>query len=237
MRLNARANDTASCATPCSPPRRLLLACVVLALVWTACTHPSQPPSTEVELAKETVQRCQVTPLLDEEPAIASYWPAGTFASRPDDIIRRWYSAELCAMGEAPLVAPRGRDAVRLRFLWLRSFHPSISVRVESNGRHAQLVAVELAKPNERESPGRVARRERRDLEPGEWAAIDRAIEQSGLWQMRSEPHECCDGARWVFEIVEEDRRRVVDRWSGDDLEGLGRLLLRLSGLEPREIY
>ncbi len=194
-------------------------------------------PPADVELTAAQIERCQVTPLLEDQPAIPSYWPAGTFASHPDDIIRRWYSAELCAMGEAPLVPPRGRDDVRLRFLWLRSFHPSISIRIEYDGWRARLVAVELAKPDERESPGVIARRESRDLEDDEWAAIERAIEGSGLWEVGSEPHECCDGARWVFEIVEEDRRHLADRWSGDQLEGLGRLMLKLSGLEPREIY
>jgi len=85
----------------------------------------------------EQVRACQTNALLEDPPPVASYWEPGTFADDPDELIRNWYSAELCAMGEGPLELPAEAGALRFRFLWIRSFDPPVAIRIEYDGQKA----------------------------------------------------------------------------------------------------
>jgi hypothetical protein len=171
-----------------------------------------------------------------DRPEVASYWSPGTFDEAIDDFVRSWYSAQLCAMGETPLARPPP-GGMRVRFLWLRSFHPGIVVRVEHTPSHTQLVAIEL-KGAGGYAPGLVSRREQRSLAPEEWAALQVKIADAGFWGMSTSARSFGkDGAEWVIEVAEHNRYHVVDRWSGGPLEPLGRYLLALSRLDPDPIY
>jgi len=215
-------------------PNLLLILAALFAL---ACAAASISPPTRISLQPEQVERCQSTLLLDEPPAIASYWDAQTFRDDPGQIVANWYSPVLCAMGEAPLALPDEIDSLRFRFLWIRSFDPPISVRIEKDGPRVVLYATQLESPREDYAPGSVTRRESRELSPREWENFSRTLSQSDLWNARSAPHTCCDGAQWVFEVAEADRYHVVDLLSGGDLRPLGEAALSLSGLEPTDIY
>jgi len=139
-------------------------------------------------------------------------------------------------MGEAPL-SPPGNGETRLRFLWLRSFDPGISIRVEHSAEATTLYAVELSGAGGY-APGQIAQATQHTLTPAQWREIERLLARVWFWQRRSVVEESgLDGARWVIEVSEPSRYHVVDRWSGNPLEPVGRHLLRLSGLDPNPIY
>jgi hypothetical protein len=200
------------------------------------CSSPSTPaPPTGAAPSAAEVTACATAETTDR-PAFASYWSPGTFDDPTDEFVRHWYSAQLCAMGEAPLAAPSQRGT-RVRFLWLRSFHPGIAVRIEHGAQGTKLTAIELDGAGGY-APGAVARRVDRPLSPGEWAALRQALAESGFWNLQtSERILGLDGAEWIVEVAEHDRYHVVDRWSGGAVEPIGRLLLELSRLEPDPIY
>jgi hypothetical protein len=140
-------------------------------------------------------------------------------------------------MGEGPLIAPPAGHA-RLRFLWLRSFHPGIAVRIERGPAETRLVAVALSGAGGY-APGNVARREERALSADEWASVDALVGEAEFWRLTTNDRESAglDGAEWIVEIAEPDRYHVVDRWDAGELDAIGRHLLALSGLEPEPIY
>jgi hypothetical protein len=166
---------------------------------------------------------------------IESYWATGTFGEM-DGFKRIWYSAHLCAMGEPTLVPNDG--AVRVRFLWLRSFHPSIAVRIECSSSSTIVLSTQLSGKGGYE-PGGVDRHTERTLSEYEWSSLQRAINEGGFWSLPSEETNVTghDGAQWVLEVADHDRYHVVDRWSGGELEEMGRHILRLSHLDPEPIY
>jgi hypothetical protein len=171
-----------------------------------------------------------------DRPVIPAYWAPGTFSERNDDFVRSWYSTQLCAMGEVPLVKPSdGR--IHIRFLWLRTFHPGIAVRVENDGNDTHLVAIELGGAGGY-APGAVGRRTERSLSSAEWVSLQEEIADSKFWR-RSTSKEILglDGAEWIVEIAEHNRYHVITRWNGGTIEQLGRHLLTLSQLEPDPIY
>jgi hypothetical protein len=171
-----------------------------------------------------------------DRPVVLAYWAPGTFSERNDDFVRSWYSTQLCAMGEVPLVKPSdGR--IHIRFLWLRTFHPGIAVRVENDGNDTHLVAIELDGAGGY-APGAVGRRTERSLSSAEWVSLQEEIADSKFWR-RSTSKEILglDGAEWIVEIAEHNRYHVITRWNGGTIEQLGRHLLTLSQLEPDPIY
>src|SRR3989441_4894829 len=74
------------------------------------------------------------------------YFPIGLLEprdSRGDAFRRRWYSSHLRAMGESSISC--GADSMETyRFLWLRTFHRPVSVRIAKRGDGAKLTVVEL---------------------------------------------------------------------------------------------
>ena len=213
-------------------PLFALLGCLACQSTPLAVSVPS-----EVTLSDAQIELCQKTPLFEGDPPIQSYWGPGTFPDQPEEFTGNWYSAELCAMGEAPMARPSGPSSLRFRFLWIRSFDPAISVRIDHDGQRTKLVAVQLESPREDYQPGAVTRRESRELSPQEWQAFSEAITQSRVWEAESDSHTCCDGAQWIFEIADPNRNHIVDKLSGADLRALGEAALALSGLEPENIY
>lgn len=213
----------------------------------------SLPPEGHEAPPPEQMAACAAAGNRDSV-ATPEYWRPGTFALHDmpkdwpeaskteaavaggDAALRRWYSTQLCAMGEAPLSAPpAGR--VRLRFLWLRTFGPGISVRVEHSRGGTRLVAIELDGAGGY-APGKVADHVERVLTPGEWQGLEAVVRRSNFWRMPSEKADLgVEGSQWIVEISEPERYHVVDRWSGGAVTEIGLQVLNLSGLEYEPVY
>jgi hypothetical protein len=179
-----------------------------------------------------------------DRPVVQSYWAPGTFevepffgqTPRPDDFRRNWYSTQLCAMGE-PRLSPLAEGGTRIRFIWLRAFHPGISVRVEHDQYGARLTAVELSGAGGY-AAGTVARQVDKSLSADEWATLEASIDQVDFWGLAtSQESNGLDGSQWIIEIVTQGRYYVVDRWGGGALAEPGRYMIELSDLDPENIY
>ena len=200
-------------------------------LRWTRGGRAPAPPVLAVPTPEE-MAACSA----DEFPAKPpKYWRLGTFGDSPYSA-GEWPSVALCAMGETSLTKPaKGRSRVRL--LWLRSFDPAIAVRVEHASTGTRLFAMEL--DGQGGTPGgALAERLERELSPEEWSELQTRLSEAGFWNLPTMgPAPGCDGATWIVEVAEHHRYHVVERWIGQDIEGLGRYLLELSNLEPDPIY
>lgn len=169
------------------------------------------------------------------------YFPAGALNIEgapgvSDDFVRRWYSAHLLAMNEPSLSCGAPSSDEAYRFLWLRSFHQPIAVRVSRAGRSYELVATALSGAGGYE-PGRVVQRVRRELTEDEWRRVTHALQRISFWQMSANPPTeeiGVDGAQWIIE-GRSASYHVVDRWSGDDgVAAVGDLFLDLSDIRVR---
>ena len=136
-------------------------------------------------------------------------------------------------MGEPPLSPPAPNNR-RIRFLWHRSFHPAISVRIERAAGAASLIATETSDP----IGGAVTRQVEIRLSVEQMDSIDSAVASLGYWSLPvTESPEGMDGATWILEVSDADRYHFVTRWNGGELESIGRELLALSELDPSPIY
>jgi hypothetical protein len=149
-------------------------------------------------------------------PEPIDYFPAGTFsASDPkmDDVLRERFAKHLTAMQEPSLVhAPNS-----VRFLYLRTFHYPIAVRIDGRKDGAILAAVEVSGAGGSE-PGGVRRRTGRELTADEWAQLQAQIGALNAWESSSViPPRSPDGAEWILEASLGGRYHVIERHSPSD--------------------
>jgi len=99
------------------------------------------------------------------------FFPVGIFNGRPeiDALIREWFSKHLTAMAEPPLPHLAATGLEVYRFLYLRSFHHPVVVRVQETAEGHVLVVKELDGLGGYE-PGKLIVDRQRRLDSAEWA-------------------------------------------------------------------
>jgi hypothetical protein len=174
------------------------------------------------------------------------YFPVGAFNPHEDE--RNWtakfYSSTLAAMQEPPIFPARDEKLEAYRFLWLRSFHPPVSVRVWRNHEQAwmsvkQLSAGGVPVNGEVIFTGGLTVNDTRPMTEEEWGHFQELLMKSEFWTMPSEDgtERVLDGAGWLLEGVNANRYHVVNRQSpkqGDYREACV-YLLRISGVKIDE--
>ena len=160
-----------------------------------------------------------------------------------DRYIVEWYSEALKAMGEDKLISSSNEEE-SYRFLWLRSFHEPIAVRVRRIGSHRLVVVKEMERSGVSESCRKSVKTTAFLISEEEWNQFMLNLERACFWRMPTPDEKILmDGAEWIMEGYREGRYHVVDRQSPD--EGPYRdaclYLLRVSHvlgrIPQREVY
>jgi len=153
-----------------------------------------------------------------------------------------WYSQHLAAMQEPSLFQDRTNQAVeQYRFLWLRTFHKPIAVRIWKDNQAIHLRVIRLSGKGGYD-PGKIEQDTTTTLTDEQWKTFLDLLQKSGFWDMPSKKVDEAgyDGAQWILEGQASGKYRVVDRWSpaSDDHRHLEnyvaccRYLLTLARLE-----
>jgi hypothetical protein len=143
----------------------------------------------------------------------ARYFPAGVLDERDrlDLLVRQWFSQHLAAMEEPSLSCGVLEETETYRFLWLRSFHNPIAVRVFRRASNYCLEAVILDGKGGYE-PGNVSRRVTKELSGDQWRAVIARLEALQLWQMATasdDNFQGTDGAELIVEARRDGRYHV----------------------------
>jgi hypothetical protein len=180
------------------------------------------------------------------------YFPVGVLGDSSSQHRFRsdWYSKHLTAMREPSLWDVSGQDSAMevYRFLWLRSFHHPISVRLTVRHDGTGLLTSKETDGKGGYDPGKLIRNVTATLsrEQTDWFR-DRA-EGSGLWKLPTKQPEAAgtvglDGAQWIIETRKGGRYHIVDRWSppaDDPVHALGTtLMINLAHFKllPEDVY
>jgi hypothetical protein len=153
------------------------------------------------------------------------FFPPGILGKgiRPNEFIDRWYSKHLSALREPSLWETSQSDltAEAYRFLYLRSFHHPISVRlVVAQDKTATLVSKETNGKGGYE-PGRLIRNRTIHMSQTQTEAFLTALNELSFWSLppllETEGNFIqTDGAQWILEGVKQGRYHLVDRLSPD---------------------
>lgn len=181
--------------------------------------------------------------------ALAEAAQATTYFPGTDDFKEEWYGGQLKALHEDSLCCGGSSDARVVRFLWLRSFHHPVVIRLNElpDGRWKMTVKI---------GRGAGGYRPRKQLTESE--RIYRAAEvtrvlalfdrNSPFWSIASdepvstdgelqEVH--VDGAQWIVEARDTSRYHWVDRFSPESgpIREFGMQLMTLSRQRFGPIY
>jgi hypothetical protein len=167
----------------------------------------------------------------------------------PSEFNSRWYSDHLRALREPSLWETSKQDAMaeEYRFLYLRSFHHPISVRLVVNpDKTATLTSKETS--GQSGKPGRLSRNRKNHLTKLQTEAFLAALNRGSFWALPTSLVESndvvqLDGAQWILEGVAQGRYHIVDRWSpdraDDPVRSIGAMLIDLAHFKfsDRDVY
>ena len=171
------------------------------------------------------------------------YFPAGVLSSDSR------YSKHLRALREPSLweLSQKDPNAEVYRFLWLRSFHHPIVIRVVVHANGSGRINSRMTSGKGGAEPGGIRHYSTswlRKARTQEWLA---SFESAGFWNQPTLLPDAkdmaqADGAEWIFEGVRNGKYHVIDRHSpaaGDPVRAIGILGLKLARfkIRPAEIY
>ena len=149
------------------------------------------------------------------------YFPPSAFGDQKNG--QEWialYSKYLESFREPTLsgISNRGFTS-SYRFLWLRSFHKPVSVRLDIRSDGTGIVTIKVgAKPGVSSGGGTILTTTKTLTKQNVDSFRDR-IESDGFWKLPSqvEPVSGPDGARWILEGSKGGEYHVVHRWAPKD--------------------
>jgi hypothetical protein len=165
----------------------------------------------------------------------ATYFPPNCLDESPksSQFKEQWYSKQLSGLHETSLwEASRATAQVQVyRFLYLRSFHHPIVVRVDVNKDGKGLLTTRIGSGRGGIEPGHLIVNKSRKMSAEETSWFVDRIDELGFWQLptyEKSDEIGVDGAQWILEGVKDGKYLVVDRWSPDrgPVKGLGTLMM-----------
>ena len=152
------------------------------------------------------------------------------------------YLAELMAMKEQSLKELAKIENPHLyRFLWLRTFHQPIDLRISIGPNGTASLVIKMASGSGGYGIGQIVVDKSRDLSKRKVAAFLKYLDEADFWNIapldRSEMG--CDGAQWTLEGLKEGKYHFVDRWCPEDgaFRKAALFLVKQSKLKIKEIY
>jgi hypothetical protein len=160
----------------------------------------------------------------------ADYFPVGVFSLdfpseaanlKSDQITRNAVSAELRAMDEPSLFEiSQKQDCEIYRFLWLRTFHQPISIRMTINPDGSGDLVAKVMSGRSGYDSGYLITNAESHLVPVEIRLFNEKLLKADFWTLSTRRLKDIygrDGATWILEGTKHKTYHVVDRWSPHD--------------------
>lgn len=153
--------------------------------------------------------------------AQVKYFPAGAFGDPKGS--QEWialYSKYLKAMKEPSLLdRSKAGPSQSYRFLWLRSFHKPVSVRLDIRNDGGADVTVKVGEAPGVSALGGAVQKTTRTLSKREVDSFLDQVNSEGFWKLpaQEEPVSGPDGARWILEGARDSQYHVAHRWTPKD--------------------
>ena len=165
------------------------------------------------------------------------YFPEGSLSDNPgSDLFRSdWYSKHLKALQEPSLLQLAKNPSLEsYRFVWLRTFHHPIIVRLDFASNGTAKLTTKVSSGAGGYDPGHIVENKSRPVTREETEKFLARVKLEQFWELPS--HETpmtigCDGSQWIIEGVKDGKYHVIDRWSPGKgpVRHLGLLFVKLS--------
>ena len=152
-----------------------------------------------------------------------------------------WYTKQLNALEELSLYKQKIEEEKKIfRFTWLRTFHNPISIRLEILQNGSGVLYSKMTDGAGGYEPGKIRENTIAKINKKEVEAFLELINMYDFWNIPTQEKILgCDGAMWIIEGVWDPKYHLVERWSPKkgSIRAIGLFLLRLSGLDVKNIY
>lgn len=187
----------------------------------------------------------------DPPDANPQYFPKGAFDDPSEsgslkNFGARWYSKYLRAMTEPSLSeASKDKALVAYRFLWLRTFHRPVAIRLTIRTDETGLLTGKVTSGRGGYEPGHLSQKVSVEVTTAEVQQFLSLLQKASFWTSQTEVIVTgvvnLDGAQWILEGVQGGNYHVVDR-GGPDKDDYSRVCLYLLELSKisvpaKEIY
>jgi hypothetical protein len=131
-----------------------------------------------------------------------------------------WYSDQLRALDEPPLWSlskTQGRQSYR--FLWLRTFHHPVAIRLDVNSDGTSRLATKMTSGAGGFKPGHLIQQDVVTLTKTQTDWFLGKIDENKFWELPSKDVQSAglDGSQWIIEAVKNGNYHIVDRWTPGD--------------------
>ncbi|WP_035356623.1 hypothetical protein [Edaphobacter aggregans] len=129
----------------------------------------------------------------------------------------QWYSSQLRALEEPSLYSlSKSTSAESYRFLWLRTFHHPIAIRLDPNPDGTSTVIVKVASGAAGFRPGVLSEQRSQLVSKEQTQAFLKRVSELRFWDASNPVNDQrgTDGSQWIIEGVRAGRYHVVDRWT-----------------------
>jgi hypothetical protein len=174
-----------------------------------------------------------------------TYFRANTFgkSSAYSDSLAKWYSRFLSAMDEPSLWhASMTSNLHSYRFLWLRTFHQPVVVRIQIEELGTGLLIAKVTDGEGGYEPGRLILNETSRLSNQDVDGFLLQLMELEFWDKPTIDESGgagIDGAQWVLEGVQNSRHHVLNRWSPKegDFKETALMLVKLADVGVEHVY
>lgn len=149
-------------------------------------------------------------------PCYSQFFPKSSLDSRGDDFKAEWYSAQLKALNEPSLFAlTKVNDAESYRFLWLRTFHHPVAIRLDRQVDGTWTLTTKVGSGAGGYKPGQLVTDKSRKLTAQEIQAFLAKVQGDQFWSAPNPVNDQAgtDGSQWIIEGAKAGKYHVVDRW------------------------
>lgn len=151
--------------------------------------------------------------------AQTKFFPPGALSERKDvdQFVSDWYSKQLKGLEEPSLwELSKTLGTQAYRFLWLRTFHHPVAIRLEISADGTSRLTTKMASGAGGYDPGKLMQNDVTTLTKERTDWFLQVIEQNSFWKLptRDETRMGFDGAQWIIEGVKDGSYHIVDRWS-----------------------
>lgn len=150
--------------------------------------------------------------------AQVTFFPKQAFSDDvwSDQFMSSWYAHELGIL-EEPSLLQKANDVSceSYRFLWLRTFHHPIAIRLDLAADSTGILTTKIASGSAG-FPRKGARLIESPLLQQQTQAFLQRIEKTNFWELPSYVEDARgeDGSEWIIEGVRKGRYHVVSRWT-----------------------
>jgi hypothetical protein len=151
--------------------------------------------------------------------AQTTYFPNHAFDSDAglNKLLNDWYSRQLTALHEPSLLTQSKIPSTQsYRFLWLRTFHHPVAVRLEVKADGTAILTTKIASGTGGYSPGHLVTNTSKSLTKQQADAFLHKLDADKFWNLPSPPKDADgnDGSQWIIEGVEGGKYHLATQWS-----------------------